>query len=122
MPASFTGISLGEGVNVTWAGNPAAEVIAEFFGVDGYQWMPGGTRGYKISAQGTLWGMGPEGLAELQNAFENLRRSQREYVLVDSLGQAWPAARITAFRPTGPVMRDGPRWGQAYTAEFDQWI
>jgi hypothetical protein len=106
-------------------GNPRKEQVDQFFGVDGYAVKDGGGSGYRVTAQGLIVGSapGPAALAAAVASLENLRDGQ-DHVLVDTLGRVYTNARLTEFRPAGPIQTDA--WTgkciQPYSAVWETWL
>ena len=117
--ASYAGANIfGIGVRMRTAVNPRDRQVNSYPGVNGLEVLDGGSRGLVTLVAGTLIGSDESGLGASEQFFLSYFDGSA-YLLVDTLGRAWPSVRLESFRPAGRVRR-GPDGTclREYTAEF----
>lgn len=93
--------------------------VNSYPGVDGVELIALGGRGGVTRVRGVLAGETADDLAAAEGVLRGYAKSLAACVLVDDLGQAWPAVVLTRWRPVGPVDLDA--YGVSsrdYEAEF----
>lgn len=68
--------------------NPSAAMIMAYFGIDGIQWMSGGSRGRTFFVDGMFVGQLPSDCVALEVALESIDDGN-PHQLIDTTGSVW---------------------------------
>jgi hypothetical protein len=119
--ASFGGFDIfGRALKIREAKAARAKQRLEAPGVNGQGTLDMGFRGRSFQASGILIGSSGPNLAAAVAAFESFQDGN-VYVLVDTMGRAWPYVELEEFQQAGEVRLDF-KWGYflPYSASFHQ--